>query len=144
DQPVIEGHAQTVKHGIGFLGGEGEVHHAAAVGEFDIETLLQLADITREQQCRRVTQALIHLLDGQLLQIRIIHPDLLAFRDQQVYQRKVSVTEELPGKFKVQDTSSLLKNSPIATKGYLGEALDKGLNTGQQLIKQLCGMALII
>src|SRR5690606_2026173 len=43
DQPVIEGHAQTVEHGIGFPGGEGEVHHAAAVGEFDIETLLQLA-----------------------------------------------------------------------------------------------------
>src|SRR5690606_14691173 len=38
DQAVIDGHAQTVKHGVGFPGGEDEGRPAAAVGEFYIET----------------------------------------------------------------------------------------------------------
>ena len=82
-------------------------------------------------------QTLIEGLDGHLLQVRVIQPDLLTIGNQQLLHRRIGVPAEQAGAFQRQLACSFLQLRTAAIQRQLGKSRGDGL----RLVKQF-GQAL--
>ncbi|MCY1533757.1 hypothetical protein D9M68_691050 [compost metagenome] len=76
-------------------------------------------------------QALVQGLDGHLLQVRVIEPDLLAIGDQQLLHRRIGVPAEQARALQRQLARGFLQLGAGAVQGQLGEAASDGLRLVQ-------------
>ena len=82
-------------------------------------------------------QALIQLLDGHLLQVRIVQPDLLAVGDQQLFQRRIGMPAELAGALERHLAGGFLQVGAGGIQGQLGETPRQGLGFSEQVSQPL-------
>lgn len=98
----------------------------------DLEVLADGGDVAGQQQSRCVCQALIKLLDGDLLEIRVIQPHLLAIGHQQLLHRRIGVPAELAGTLERQLSGGLLQLGATAVERELREAASQGFGLVEQ------------
>ncbi|MDT4850602.1 hypothetical protein FQZ97_847550 [compost metagenome] len=98
----------------------------------DLEVLADLRHVARQQQRRGVGQALVEGLDGHLLEVRVVQPDLLTIGDQQLLHRRVGVPAEQPRALEDHLAGGLLQLGAGAVQGQLREAASDGLGLAEQ------------
>ena len=98
----------------------------------DLEILADGGDVAGQQQSRCVSQALVELLDGDLLEIRVIQPHLLAVGHQQLLHRRIGVPAELAGTLERQLAGGLLQLDAAAVERELREAASQGFGLIEQ------------
>ena len=143
EHAIAERQPQAVEQAVLGLGLENEVDHAAAFLVVDLEVLADLRDIAGEQQRGSVGQTLIECLNGDLLQIRVVQPDLLAIGDQQLLHGLIGVPTEHARTLERQLPCSFLQLSAAGVEGQLREARTDGLRLAEQFAQALGGRLFI-
>ncbi|MNE23973.1 hypothetical protein D3C80_1172460 [compost metagenome] len=87
-----------------------------------------------------MAHTLIHRLNGHLLEIRVVQPDLLAIGHQQLLHRRIGMPAQQPRAFERHLAAGLLQLSAGAIQGQLREAPAQGLRLAQQLGQALHGL----
>ena len=129
---AAERQAQGVEEGVLGLRLEHEIDYVAAFLVGDGEAFADLRDVAGEQQRRRLGQALIELLDGHLLQVRVVQPDLLAVGNEQLLVRRIGMPAEQSRPLQAQLAGGFLQARAATVQGQLGKTRGQGLGLVQQ------------
>eukprot|EP01132_Coremiostelium_polycephalum_P018947 gene18947-biopygen10297 len=135
DHAVAKRQGQRVKERVLGFRPKGELNHVAGLLGGNVEAVVDLRHIARQQQRWRLVQARVELLDGRLLQVRVPQGDFLAVRDDGLLGFAFCVPVEQPWALHSHLAGGFLQLGATGIQRELGEARGQGLGFVQQVFQ---------